>query len=175
VGAEQAGSTYKLQDADSKAFRAGCAEAAAYYHVTIQDLPSSTSRLAFSVRATPLMSPTRPSAFFFSIRTAKNGPVAPLDPRFLPDLGLHPSGEPRPSPAFRDALGDSGRNKLARNRREYSHAFPRVMWPRSVGESGRSSSSSSRLPRIVFPARIVFSMPSATWRRPTSGRPEVGA
>jgi hypothetical protein len=35
--------------------------------------------------------------------------------------------------------------------------FPRVVWPRPVGESGRSSSSSSRLPCIVvFPARIVF-------------------
>jgi hypothetical protein len=111
---------------------------------------------AHTIRATPLVSPTRPPASFFSIRTAKNGPVMPPDPRFRPDLGLHPSGEPRPSPAFRGALGDSGRNKLARNRREYSRVFPRVVWPRPVGESGRSSSSSSRLPRIVFPARIVF-------------------
>jgi hypothetical protein len=102
------------------------------------------------------MSPTRPPAPLFFIRTAKNGPVAPPDRRFRPDLGLHPSGEPRPSPAFRGALGDSGRNKLARNRRENSRAFPRVVWPRPVGESGRSSSSSSRLPRIVFPTRIVF-------------------
>jgi hypothetical protein len=65
------------------------------------------------LRASPLMSPTRPPAPLFFIRTAKNGPVAPPVPRFRPNLGLHPSGEPRPSPAFRGALGDSGRNKLA--------------------------------------------------------------
>jgi hypothetical protein len=112
--------------------------------------------MACDVRASPLMSPTRLLASLFFIRTAKNGPVVPPDSRFRPDLGLHPSGEPRPSPAFRSALGDSGRNKLVRNRREYSRAFPQVVWPRPVGESGRSSSSSSRLPRIVFPARIVF-------------------
>jgi hypothetical protein len=53
-----------------------------------------------------------PDILFF-IRTVKNGPVAPLVSRFRPDLGLHPSGDPRPSPVFRDTLGDSGRKKYA--------------------------------------------------------------
>jgi hypothetical protein len=92
----------------------------------------------------------------FFIRTAEIGLVALPDPRFRPDLGLHPSGEPRPSPAFQGAFGDSGRKKRAWKVEENSRAFPRVVWPRPVGESGRSSSSSSRLPRIVFPACIVF-------------------
>jgi hypothetical protein len=57
---------------------------------------------------------------------------------------------------YQGAFGDSGRNKLARKGGENSRAFPRVVWPRPVGETGRSSSSSSHLPRIIFPARIIF-------------------
>jgi hypothetical protein len=57
------------------------------------------------------MNPTRFPAVLFFIRTAKNGSVAPPVPRFPSDLGLHPSGEPRPSLALRGALGDSGREK----------------------------------------------------------------
>jgi hypothetical protein len=37
--------------------------------------------------------------------------------------------------------------------------FPRVMWPRPIGESGRSSSSSSHLPRmVVFPALVFHAL-----------------
>jgi hypothetical protein len=50
----------------------------------------------------------RPPAAVFFIRTAKIGPVAPMVPCFPPDLGLHPSGEPRPSPVPRGTLRDSG-------------------------------------------------------------------
>jgi hypothetical protein len=57
--------------------------------------------------------PTRPPTAFFYIRTAVFGPAAPPVPRFCPDLGFHPSGEPRSSPAFRGALGDSERNENA--------------------------------------------------------------
>jgi hypothetical protein len=84
---------------------------------------------ATRVRASPAMSPARPPAPCFFIQTAKIGPVAPPVLRNHPDLGLHPSGEPRPSPAFRGALGDSGRTKCARNGEETSRKFPRVMWP----------------------------------------------
>jgi hypothetical protein len=52
-----------------------------------------------------------PGRSFFFIQTAVFGPAVPPIPRFCPDLGFHPSGEPRPSPAF--ALGDSERNKNA--------------------------------------------------------------
>jgi hypothetical protein len=41
----------------------------------------------------------------FFIWTAENGSVAPPVLRFPPDLGLHPSDEPRPSPVHRGALG----------------------------------------------------------------------
>jgi hypothetical protein len=81
-------------------------------HSEWKGLSTSGNSDLFCLRASPLVSPTRPPASLFFIRTAKNGPVAPPDPRFRPDLGLHPSGELRPTPAFRGALGDSGRNKL---------------------------------------------------------------
>jgi hypothetical protein len=51
-----------------------------------------------------------PDRHFF-IRTAENSPVAPPVPRFPPDLCLHPSDKPRPSPVPRGTLGDSGREK----------------------------------------------------------------
>jgi hypothetical protein len=57
------------------------------------------------------MNPTRPPVAIFFIRMAENGPVAPPVPRLPPDLGLHPSGEPRPSPVPRGALGDCRREK----------------------------------------------------------------
>jgi hypothetical protein len=53
-------------------------------------------------------------------------------------LGFHPSGEPRPSPAFRGALGGSGRNENARNS-ERAHG---------VGERKGSSP-----PLISFPSK----------------------
>ncbi|KAK1693188.1 hypothetical protein QYE76_009885 [Lolium multiflorum] len=64
-----------------------------------------------ALRASPLVPPTRPPSDVFPIRTAKLGPVAPPVPRFRPDLALHPSGEPTPSPAPRGPIGDSGRVK----------------------------------------------------------------
>jgi hypothetical protein len=63
------------------------------------------------IRASSVMNPIRPPAALFFIRTAKNGSVTPSIPRFRPDLGFHPSGEPRPSPDPRGALGVSGREK----------------------------------------------------------------
>jgi hypothetical protein len=64
-----------------------------------------------SIRASPAMVSARSPAAVFFIRTAKNGPVAPPVPHFSPDLGLHPSGEPRSSLVSRGALGDSRREK----------------------------------------------------------------
>jgi hypothetical protein len=51
------------------------------------------------------MNPARPPAAVFFIRTAKNGSVTPPVPCFPSDLGLRPSGEPRPSPVPQGALG----------------------------------------------------------------------
>jgi hypothetical protein len=73
--------------------------------------PLHTTGTMSSVRASPAMVPARPSAAVFFIRMVKNSSVALPVPRFSLDLGLHPSGEPRPSPVPRDALGDSGREK----------------------------------------------------------------
>jgi hypothetical protein len=72
------------------------------------------------IKASPAVSPTRPSVALFFIRTTKNGPVAPPDPRFRPDLGFHPFGEPMSSQAPRGALGESGGNKSAENVEENS-------------------------------------------------------
>jgi hypothetical protein len=69
-----------------------------------------------------IMNPTRSPVAFFFIRTVKNGSVTLPVPRFRPDLGLHLSGELRPSSAPRGALGDSGRNKCAGNAEESSCA-----------------------------------------------------
>jgi hypothetical protein len=57
-------------------------------------------------------------------------------------------------------------------RRRY---FPRVVWPRRVGERDRSSSSSSRLPRIVvFPAhRLPRAVKTAADGRPATWRGEL--
>jgi hypothetical protein len=106
-----------------------------------------------AVRASSATRPARPAAPSFFIRTAKNGLVVPPVPRFCPDLGLHPSGEPRLSPAFRGALGDSGQKKCARNSEETSRAScgPKL----SAREGGRRPHrlvfrASSSSPRIVF-------------------------
>jgi hypothetical protein len=112
---------------------------------------------SISLRASPATSPARPSAACFFIRTMKIGSVATPVPRFRLDLGLHPSGEPRPFPAFQDTLGDdSGRKKCARNGEETFHAScdPDLL-AREIGRRPhrlvfRASSSS---PRIVFHAR----------------------
>jgi hypothetical protein len=63
------------------------------------------------VRASPATSPARSPIAVFFIRTAKYGSVAPPVPRFPPDLGLNPSGEPTPSPIPRGAFGDFRREK----------------------------------------------------------------
>jgi hypothetical protein len=77
----------------------------------------------WTIRASLVTSPARPPIPCFFIRTAKIGPVASSVPRFRSDLGLHPSGEPRPSLAFWGALGDSRRKKCARNGEETSCAL----------------------------------------------------
>jgi hypothetical protein len=78
------------------------------------------------------------------------GPFVPPVPRFRPNLGFHSSAEPRPSPAFRSALGDSGRNKNARN------------VERVCGVGHRKGSSS---PFILFPSKMhriyPFSLPNS--------------
>jgi hypothetical protein len=66
-------------------------------------------------------------------------------------LGLHPSGEPKPSPAFRGALGDSGRKKRARNGEEISRA--------SCGPDLSAREGSRR------PHRLVFRAPSSSAHR----------
>jgi hypothetical protein len=53
--------------------------------------------------------------------------------------------------------------------------FSRVVWPQIVGERGRSSSSSSRLPCIVvFPAyRLLRAVKAAADGRPATRRGEL--
>jgi hypothetical protein len=89
----------------------------------------------------------------FFIRTAVFGPAAPSVPRFRPDFGFHSSGEPRPSPAFQGALGDSGRNVNARN----------VERARGVGERKGSSS-----PLISFPSKMHRIYPFSPLKSPHS-------
>jgi hypothetical protein len=60
-----------------------------------------------ALRASPRRGPRQ----LFFIWTALFGPATPPVPRFPPNLDLHPSGEPRPSPASRGVPGDSGREK----------------------------------------------------------------
>jgi hypothetical protein len=50
----------------------------------------------------------------------KSGPVAPPDPRFRPDLGFHPSGEPMSSPAPGARSGSPEETKV----RETSRRVP---------------------------------------------------
>jgi hypothetical protein len=89
-----------------------------------------------------------PGTHFF-IRTTKNGPVAPSVPRIW--VFIHPASPGHPSlPGHARGL----RTKEMHAKRRGN--FPRVVWPRLVGERGRSSSSSHRLPRIVVFPRIVF-------------------
>jgi hypothetical protein len=90
------------------------------------------------------MNLTRPPAALFFIRTVKNGSVVLSVPRFRLDLGLHPSGEPRPSLAPRGTLVDSGRNKCAGNAKESSRA--------SDGPDLSARKGGRRPHRIVFRA-----------------------
>jgi hypothetical protein len=151
--------TLKLQEdalpPSRRSTRRGCAGAALYGTSAASRAGLSTSTPPRSIRASPVTIPARPPTPFFFIRTAKNGSVAPPDPRFRPDLGLHPAGEPRPSPSFRGALGESGRKKCARNIEEISRAScgPEL----SAREGGRRPyclvfRASLSSPRIVFRA-----------------------
>jgi hypothetical protein len=79
------------------------------------------------------MNLTRPPVALFFIRTVKNGSVVLSVPRFRLDLGLHPSGEPRPSLAPRGALVDSGRNKCVGNAEESSRASDGPDWSARKG------------------------------------------
>jgi hypothetical protein len=98
----------------------------------------------FVLRASPAMNPTRPPAALFFIQTVKNGSVAPPVPCFRPDLGFHPSGKPRSSPAPRGALEESGGNKCVGNAEE---SF------RASGGPDLSARKGGRRPhRIVFRA-----------------------
>jgi hypothetical protein len=92
----------------------------------------------------------------------KNSPVAPPVSRFRPDLGLYPSGEPRPSPAPWGALGNSGRNECAGTSRKVS---ARLVAPTCRRESPvivliASSSAHRRLPRILPSARYKSLRPT---------------
>jgi hypothetical protein len=102
--------------------------------------------------------PTQPLAAVFYIRTAIFDPVAPLVPRFLSDLGFHASGEPRPSPAFRVVLGDSGRNENARN------------GERACGVGKRKGSSP---PLILFPSKMCRIYPFSLPKSPTVAAPPL--
>jgi hypothetical protein len=110
------------------------------------------------VRASPAVSPSRPPTAHFFIRTAVSSPAAPPVPRFHPDLGFHPSGEPRPSPAFQGVLGDSGRNKNARN----------VEWACGVGKRKGSSP-----PLISFPSKMRRIYPFSPPKSPTVAAPPL--
>jgi hypothetical protein len=109
---------------------------------------------------------TRPPAAVFYIRTAVFGSAASLVPRFRLDLCFHPSGEPRPSPAFRGALGDSGGNENTRNDER----------ARGVGERNGSSPplifvSLQNAPHIpIFPTEIPHSCSSPSSRPPPCRR-----
>jgi hypothetical protein len=107
-----------------------------------------------SLRASLAKSPARPPAPCFFIRMAKIGPVAPPIPRFCPDLGLHPFGEPRPSPAFRGVLGDSGRKKCVRNGEETSRT--------SCGPDLSAREIGRRPHRLIF--RASLSSPRIAFR-----------
>jgi hypothetical protein len=67
------------------------------------------------LRVSSAVSPSRSSTVIFSIRTALFGLATSSVSRFPLDLAFHPSGEPRPSPASRSPVGDSGWNKSARS------------------------------------------------------------
>jgi hypothetical protein len=106
-----------------------------------------------------------PGSFFF-IRAAKNGSVMTLVPRFPPDLGLHPSGESRPSPIPRGALGDFGREKSGKgpvlSARE--HANPTIWSQKSLSPFPRCSVAAGTTPR-----QSADRLPEL--RRPSSHQP----
>jgi hypothetical protein len=114
------------------------------------------------------VSSTRPLTAIFFIRTTKNGLVASPDPRFRPDLGFYPSGEPISSPL------PGGRARGVRRKQKRGKPrgkFPRAWWPRLVGEKGRSSSSLHHLPhavkacrRSVFAGHVASLYLSRTYR-----------
>jgi hypothetical protein len=139
------------------------------------------------LRASPAVSPTRPSVGLFFHPDGENGPVAPpppLVPRIRQDLGFHPSASPcHPRPGR--SLGVRRKQKRGKRRGN----FPRAWWPQLMGEKGRSSSSSHRLSRAVkachrsvFAGRVastrrvnvvasVLRVPTSIYRRTTASAP----
>jgi hypothetical protein len=115
-------------------------------------------QINFRLRASPAVPPTQPPDAIFYIWTVIFGPAAPPVPRFRPDLGFHPSGEPRPSPTFRGVLGDSGRNKNAQNSER----------ARGVGERKGSSP-----PLILFPSKMRCIYPFSPPKSPTVAAPPL--
>jgi hypothetical protein len=104
------------------------------------------------LRASSLVSLTRPRYPFFHPGGKKRLSRAS-------DFSISPGFEPL---SIRRAQAIPGFPRRARGlrtkeiRAKRRGNFPRVVWPRLVGERGRSSSSSHRLPRIVVFPRIVF-------------------
>jgi hypothetical protein len=100
---------------------------------------------------TSLPSPRRSlRQLFFFIWTAKNGLIASPVSRFRSDLGFHPFGEPMSSSAL---LGRARGVRRKQKCEKHRGKFPCAWWPQLVGEKGRSSSSSHRLPRAVKACR----------------------
>jgi hypothetical protein len=95
------------------------------------------------IRASTAISSGRPRTHFF-YPDGQNGPITSRNSRFHPNLGFHPSGEPRLSPPPRGALGDSGRNESAGNAEKTS---------RAAGGPSLSAREANRRPHhIVFRA-----------------------
>jgi hypothetical protein len=107
------------------------------------------------LRASPLTSPTRLPVSFFFIRTAKNGPVVPPVPRFRPDLGLHPSGELRPSwpSGVRSGTPDEKNARKTARETPTRRMAPTCRRERVVVVLIASSSAHRRLPRASSSAR----------------------
>jgi hypothetical protein len=121
--------------------------AVAYSHCIGKEELLSLGTPPLFIRAL-LTSPTSPSVFFFYGDDEKGFSCALAS---LISLRFGPSSIRRAQVIF----GLPGRaqelwTKEMRAKRRGN--FPRVVWPRLVGERGRSSSSSHRLPRIVFRA-----------------------
>jgi hypothetical protein len=125
-----------------------------------EDAEGAISRGIYSIflRASPAVPRLGPRTPFFTSERRYSALPRPPIPRFHPDLGFHPSGEPRPSLAFRGALGDSGQNQNARNGEQ----------ARGVGERKGSSPPlilfpSKNAPHIpIFPAEIPHSCRSSS-------------
>jgi hypothetical protein len=81
------------------------------------------------IRASTAISSGRPRTHFF-YPDGQNGPITSRNSRFHPNLGFHPSGEPRSSPPPGSARGFRSKRKRGRRRENFSRGW----WPQLVGE-----------------------------------------